>query len=396
MNRGRSARPHRSIAVVVETSNAYARGILRGIHDYQREHPEWSVYLTEHGRHEPDTSLAGTWDGDGVIARIETSATAELVRSMGGPAVDVSAARLVPELPYVETDDDSIVQLAVDHLYDLGLRTIAFFGDPYYAWSRLRHVAYETALARLGLAANAYLLPDRADPQVRWYDQREAIHEWLQSLPKPAGIFACYDACAQQVLEICRYFEILVPEDIAVVGVDDDELLCELSSPPLTSIMPNSRRTGYVAASLLGRMMDGEPVERRKYAIQAIGVHKRVSTDFVTVEDPAVARALAYIRNHAHANITVADVVRDGALSRRALETRFRRALDRTIHQEIARARTDAIRTLLLDTHMPLTEVAETLGFEHPEYVSVLFKKVTGLSPTQFRAQTRGRTSRPW
>ncbi len=390
------SKPHRSIAVVVETSNAYARGILRGIHDYQREHPEWSVYLTEHGRHEPDTSLAGTWDGDGVIARIETSATAELVRSMGGPAVDVSAARLVPELPYVETDDESIVQLAVDHLYDLGLRTIAFFGDPYYAWSRLRHVAYETAVARLDLAANAYLLPDRADPQVRWYDQREAIHEWLQSLPKPAGIFACYDACAQQVLEICRYFEILVPEDIAVVGVDDDELLCELSSPPLTSIMPNSRRTGYVAASLLGRMMDGEPVERRKYAIQAIGVHKRVSTDFVTVEDPAVARALAYIRNHAHANITVADVVRDGALSRRALETRFRRALDRTIHQEIARARTDAIRTLLLDTHMPLTEVAETLGFEHPEYVSVLFKKVTGLSPTQFRAQTRGRTSRPW
>ena len=390
------SRPHRSIAVVVETSNAYARGILRGIHDYQREHPEWSFYLTEHGRHEPDTSLAGTWDGDGVIARIETSATAELVRSMGGPAVDVSAARLVPELPYVETDDESIVQLAVDHLYDLGLRTIAFFGDPYYAWSRLRHVAYETAVARLDLAANAYLLPDRSDPQVRWYDQREAIHEWLQSLPKPAGIFACYDACAQQVLEICRYFEILVPEDIAVVGVDDDELLCELSSPPLTSIMPNSRRTGYVAASLLGRMMDGEPVERRKYAIQAIGVHKRVSTDFVTVEDPAVARALAYIRNHAHANISVADVVRDGALSRRALETRFRRALDRTIHQEIARARTEAIRTLLLDTHMPLTEVAETLGFEHPEYVSVLFKKVTGLSPTQFRAQTRGRTSRPW
>lgn len=390
------SRPHRNIAVIVETSNAYARGILRGIHDYQREHPEWSVYLTEHGRHEPDTSLAGTWDGDGVIARIETSATAELVRSMGGPAVDVSAARLVPELPYVETDDDSIVQLAVDHLYDLGLRTIAFFGDPYYAWSRLRHEAYEAALARLGLAGNVYLLPDRSDPQVRWYDQRDAIHEWLQSLPKPAGIFACYDACAQQVLEICRYFEILVPEDIAVVGVDDDELLCELSSPPLTSIMPNSRRTGYVAASLLGRMMDGEQVERRKYAIQAIGVHKRVSTDFVTVEDPAVSRALAYIRNHSHANITVADVVRDGALSRRALETRFRRALDRTIHQEIARARTEAIRALLLDTDMPLTEVAETLGFEHPEYVSVLFKKVTGLSPTQFRAQTRGRTSRPW
>lgn len=396
MTRGRRARPHRNIAVIVETSNAYARGILRGIHDYQREHPEWSVYLTEHGRHEPDTSLAGTWDGDGVIARIETSATAELVRSMGGPAVDVSAARLVPELPYVETDDDSIARLAVEHLHDLGLRTIAFFGDPFYAWSRFRHEAYEAALARLGLTPYAYLLPDRSDPQVRWHDQREAIHEWLRSLPRPAGVFACYDACAQQLLEICRYYEILVPGDIAVVGVDDDELLCELSSPPLTSITLNSRRTGYVAASLLGRMMDGEPVERRKYAIEAIGVHQRVSTDVVTVQDPAVSRALAYIRNHSHANTTVADVVRDGALSRRALETHFRRALDRTIHQEMTRVRTEAIRRLLLDTDMPLTEIAEALAFEHPEYVSVLFKKVTGSTPKEYRDRARPRTSGPW
>jgi LacI family transcriptional regulator len=385
----RGDRSRRNVAVIVETSNDYARGILRGIHDFQREHPEWSVYLTEHGRHEPDGSFAGNWDGDGVIARIETTVMANIIRSMDVPTIDVSAARLIPELPYVETDDQTIAEQAVSHLADCGLRTIAFFGDPYYNWSRLRYQAYLRIIERLQLEPHSYMLPVRTDPQVRWYDQRDSIRSWLQKLPKPAGIFACYDACAQQLLEICRYYGILVPEDVAVVGVDDDELLCELSSPPLSSVILNSRRTGYVAASLLHQMMNGIPVDRRKYAIASLGVRKRVSTDILAVEDALVAQAIAFIRDNSQHNLTVDDVVHSVPLSRRALETRFKNAVNRTPHQEITRVRANAIRELLYVSDMTLSELAEILSFEHPEYLSVFFKKETGMTPKQYRDEAR-------
>jgi LacI family transcriptional regulator len=224
---------------------------------------------------------------------------------------------------------------------------------------------------------------------VRWYDQRDSIRSWLQKLPKPAGIFACYDACAQQLLEICRYYGILVPEDVAVVGVDDDELLCELSSPPLSSVILNSRRTGYVAASLLHQMMNGIPVDRRKYAIASLGVRKRVSTDILAVEDALVAQAIAFIRDNSQHNLTVDDVVHSVPLSRRALETRFKNAVNRTPHQEITRVRANAIRELLYVSDMTLSELAEILSFEHPEYLSVFFKKETGMTPKQYRDEAR-------
>ncbi|MDR3375748.1 MAG: DNA-binding transcriptional regulator [Ancalomicrobiaceae bacterium] len=383
----------KNVAVIVETSNSYARGVLRGIHDYARTRNGWTLYLTEHGRHEFDESFACNWKFDGAIARVETDRMARIITAMGVPTVDVSAARLIDGLPWVETDDETITRVALDHLQDCGLQNFAYFGDPFYNWSVWRQQSFERILGRPDIiGSRIFNLPVRTEPRVQWWTQREAIRDWLDSLPKPVGILACYDACGQQLLEICRYYDFKVPEDIAVIGVDNDELLCELATPSMSSVIPNSFRTGIVAAQILDCMMSGETLPARKYSIEPLGVRKRVSTDVLTVGDPHVAKAIAFIRQKAHENISVEDVLGIVPLSRRVLEARFRRALNRTPHQEILRARTNAVRELLLETNMSLSEISEALGIEHPEYLSVFFKKETGLTPREYRDQVRGRS----
>lgn len=383
----------RNVALIIETSNSYARGILRGIHEYARARHGWTLYLTEHGRHEIDESFVGNWKFDGVIARIETDQMAGIIKAMNVPTVDVSAARLMEGVPWVETDDEAITRLALDHLRDCGLQNFAFFGDPFYNWSIWRQHAFERILGHPDIIkSQIYNLPKRKEPRVRWWTQRERIRDWLQSLPKPVGIFACYDACGQQLLEICRYYGFMVPEDIAIVGVDNDELLCEITSPSMSSIIPNSFRTGAYAAEILDRLMRGEKLSGRKHSMEPLGVRKRVSTDVLTVGDRHVSNAIAFIRKNAHKNIRVEDVLDIVPLSRRVLEARFRKALDRTPHQEILRVRTNAVRELLLETDMSLSEISEALGIEHPEYLSVFFKKETGLTPREYREQVKGRS----
>ncbi|MBU1304539.1 MAG: XylR family transcriptional regulator [Alphaproteobacteria bacterium] len=381
-----------NVAVIVETSNSYARGILRGIHDYARSR-RWTLHLTEHGRHEIDESFAGNWKFDGIIARIETDGMAGIIAAMDVPTVDVSAARLVPGIPWVETDDEAICRLALQHLRDCGLQNFAFFGDPYYNWSIWRQQAFERMVGPSDSAgARIFNLPARQEPQVRWWTQREAIRAWLDSLPKPVGVFACYDGCGQQLLEICRYYEIKVPDDVAIVGVDNDELLCEITTPSMSSIAPNAFGAGACAAEILDRMLHGEALSDAKHAIAPLGVRKRVSTDVLAVEDRHVAEAIAFIRGNAHRNIGVEDLLGAVPLSRRVLQARFRKALNRTPHQEIARVRTDAVRDLLLETDMSLSQISDAVGIKHPEYLSVFFKKETGTTPREYRDRVRARS----
>ena len=212
---------------------------------------------------------------------------------------------------------------------------------------------------------------------------------WLAKLPRPIGIMACYDIKAQQLLDVCRELEIAVPEEIAVIGVDNDRLLCDLASPPLSSVAPNTQRTGYEAAELLDRMMAGETIASEAHLIAPLGVETRQSTDVLAIDDADVARAVRFIRQNFRSGINVADVLREVPLSRRILESRFRRTLGRTMHQEITRLRMAHVKRLLADTDLPLTEVAQSSGFEHVEYLSVAFKRETGSTPRDFRRKSR-------
>ncbi|GAA0398821.1 XylR family transcriptional regulator [Acrocarpospora corrugata] len=375
----------RHVALLVETSNAYARGLLVGIKKYLVTHPGWSIYLGEHSRHETDLSWLDGWRGDGVLARIENEETARHVRRLGLPAVDLSAAYLAPELPCVETDDDVIARLAVQHFVVRGLRTLAYCGDARFGWSVKRGARFAAHAAQHGLTA----LEFRMEHSRTLAGERLAMADWLLGLPSPVGVLACYDIAGQELLEACKIANLAVPDSVAVLGVDNDELICNLTSPPLSSIQPDSTRTGFLAASLLDEMMSGQAPDPQLYLIEPLRIVTRQSSDILAVGDPLVAQALQLIRDRADEGVPVAAVQRHVGLSRRSLDYRFIQVLGRTVHEEINRVRMERLADLLIQTDWPLPQIAERLHFSHAEYMGVAFKKFTGKSPGEYRRANR-------
>jgi len=389
----RTAPSAKKVALLIETSNAYARGLLRGIVAYIREHRPWSLYLAEHGRGDQPPRWLRGWRGDGIIARIATPALAGALRHMKVPIVDVSAARLITSLPWFETDDAAFAQAAFEHLRERGFTRFGYCGDPRFNWSRWREEHFRRAAEMEGGQYFAYQ-PGRRFPRDD-AAQVEDIARWLRRLPRPIGIMACYDLRGQQLLDACRRCAIAVPDEIAVIGVDNDELLCELSDPPLTSLIPNTHRTGYDAAALLDELMSGKRPPAQTHLVPPVGVATRQSTDVVAIEDRSVAMAMRHIREHACDGINVKDVLRAAPQSRRRLESAFRRLFGRTPHEEILRLQLDRAKHLLVATDLPLSEIADRAGFAHVEYLSVVFKEKFGAPPSRYRARNRpGRSVR--
>ncbi len=387
MRRSHRGRVH--VALLIETSNAYARGLLHGIHDYNREHGGWSCYLGEQRRGEPAPRWLANWQGDGIIARIENAVIARVVRALRVPAIDVSAARTLPELPYVETDDAAIAGLAAQHLMQRGFRHFGFCGDPRFNWSKAREEHFHKQIVAAGFDCRLYHPPEAANRPIPWERERELLARWLRSLPRPVGIMAAYDIRGREVLDVCREIGINVPDEAAVLGVDNDELLCDLADPPLSSVIPDTRRTGYEAARLLDRMMAGQKIEPGAHLIPPLGIATRDSTDVLATDDTDISTAVRFIRSHATEGINVEDVLRVVPLSRRVLEARFQKLLGRTPHEEITRTRLERVKELMTETDLSLTAIAHRTGYKHVEYLSVAFKRETGQSPGEYRGQYR-------
>lgn len=374
---------HPQIALLIETSNAYARGLLRGVMAYIREHRPWSLHLSEHNRGDKPPGWLRKWHGDGIIARIENPAIAEALRPLKMPIVDMSAARLIPALPWFETDDAAIASLAAEHLLERGFKHFGFCGERRFNWSNWRCEHFQNFVRSAGHACSVYTPRKRNSPKDE--DEVSDIAAWIQTLPKPLGVMACYDLRGQQVLDACRQLGVAVPDDVAVIGVDNDDLLCELASPPLSSVIPNTHRTGYEAAALLDAMMSGKRATGETHLIPPLGIETRQSTDTLAIEDRHVARAVHYIRRHACDGIKVQDVLKAVPHSRRLLESRFKKFIGRTPHEEILRVQLDRVKQLLTETALSLEDIAERSGFAHVEYLSVVFKREVGMPPSKFR-----------
>lgn len=381
----------KQVALLIETSNGYARGLLSGINIYLRENRPWSIFLSEYSRNNTDLTWLREWQGDGIIARIENEQTARFIKDAGLPTVDLSASRMIPSLPYVETNDQSIAQLAAEHFLERGFKHIGYYGDSRFRWSKLRCTYLEAYLAERGYHCHTFEATENPLGEKSWKTEKDKLVQWLYDLPKPIGIMACYDICGQQLLEACRIARIAVPDEVAVLGVDNDELLCELSNPPLSSIQTNAVKTGYQAAVLLERMMSGEVIGGQMHLIEPLNVEVRLSTNVLAVEDKMVSDAVRFIRNHAYDDIQVQDILEQLKVSRRILESRFQKALGRTPHDEIINVKLKLVKRLLLDTKLSLAVIAERIGFKHTEYMSVVFKRATGIRPGEFRQQNKHR-----
>lgn len=382
--------PHK-VALLIESSNAYARGIMHGIAAFMRERQPWSIYLSESNRGEPSLDWLGRWKVDGIIARVENTAIARAVKRLRIPIVDVSAARLAPSLPWVETDDVSIAKIAAEHLLERGFKHFGYCGDDRFNWSIWRQKRFEELIQIAGHSCSACCASARRS--VNEENEIGNIAKWVAGLPRPAGIMACYDYRGRQVLNACRRFGIAVPDEVAVIGVDNDDLLCDLADPPMSSVIPNTYRTGYEAAALLARMMAGERVKAEAHLIAPVGVATRQSTDVLAIEDRNIAAAVRFIREHACDNINVKDILKAAPQSRRLLEYRFKKLIGRTPHEEIIRVQLNHVKLLLAESDMSLERIAERAGFAHVEYLSTVFHREEGLPPGRYRALNRPKSA---
>lgn len=377
--------PYKRVALIIETSNEYARGLLHGIRHYVNKNQNWILSLWEHDRSSTDISWLSNWHGDGIIARIENEKIASYIQKSGLPAVDLSAGRLLPRLSCFETNDTAIAHLAFNHLIEKGYRHFAFCGDSQFLWSQQRQSCFEKSVIAAGHSFSCF---DSAQFRTNtkngdWYE----LVDWLKKLPKPCGIMACYDIQGRHLLEACRFEYIPVPEDIGVIGVDNDILLCELSHPNLTSIRPNTIKTGYEAANFLDNIMSGLSYEPKVNSIDPLEIIERQSTELVVHDDKYLALSLKFIRENSHLAINVQDILDMMPISRRVLENLYRKKIGRTPHEVIIDTKIRKAKQLLIETQLTISQIAEKTGFVNADYFSVVFKKIASITPSEFRKE---------
>jgi LacI family transcriptional regulator len=230
--------------------------------------------------------------------------------------------------------------------------------------------------------------PGAGGPEV-WEQQQRSLAQWLQALPKPLGVMTTNDLMGQQILEACQRLQIRVPEEVAVVGADNDEPICRIASPPLSSVIINDHQRGYEAAALLDRMMAGAPPPAQPIYVEPAGVATRASTDIMAIEDQPIVEALRFLREHCCERINVDDVVKEVPLSRSVLERRFRKVVGRSINSEIVRLRINRAVELLTETALELKVVAQRAGFGTQSYMNAVFQAKVGKTPGSFRRLAR-------
>jgi LacI family transcriptional regulator len=379
------------VALLIESSHGYGRDLLVGIAQYLRIHGPWAVEFEEGNPCEtlPSWFFNSKWDG--AILRVKNKVVARTIHKLGLPAVDLYGGLPGLKIPTIRSDENVVGRLAAEHLLERGFRQFAFCGYNGTDWSDMRKAGFEQCVAEAGFPCQLFQNPRHPFPSCASdYEEHGTKYElqlsrWLHSLPKPVGVMTCNDARARQIVTLCQEINLRVPDDVAVIGVDKDEIISELSDLPISSVILDTRRIGYEAAALLNRMMRGETRDTGKFLVEPKGVATRLSTEVLAVEDRHIATALRFIRDHACDGMDIPSLLKVVPLSRSSLERRFAYVLKRSPKEEIIRVQLERAKQLLTGSDLKMSSVAEKAGFQHVEYLSRIFKKRTGLTLKQFR-----------
>lgn len=385
------------VALLIETARGYGRGLLRGIVRYARVHGPWSFYVTP-GDFVQSLPRMQRWGGTGIIARIETPEIAAAIVKTGLPAIalDLSEEQLrsdssLARLSEVSSDSRGAARMVAEHLVQRRFRHYAFVGVPDRIWSKRREESFCESVERAGFSVEVYRPPRRKADRV-WDREQPILAAWLRRLPKPAGLMVCNDDRGREVLEACRTAGVWAPDELAVVGVDNDELLCEVADPPLSSVAFDAEQGGYRAAALLDQLMHRRVRRPQRLVVEPRYVVLRRSSDILALDDGDVVQAMRFIQDHAAEPIQSADVVRHVQVSRRALEIRFQKALGRTLHDAIQAAHLDQATRLLLETDLSIPHLAEASGYRTASYMIQVFRQQRGMTPARYRAKQRSTT----
>ena len=383
----------KNVALLIESSRSYGRNLLRGIAQYSRTKGDWSLLHEERTIDDDLPSWLMEAEVDGVIARPDDHLIQPL-RALGVPIVDVRCREKYSGIPQVETDDRAVARLAFDHLWEQGFRRFAYCGFRRAHYSENRLSSFRDCVSAKNAPFTVYETDSASGATLTSIERSglldvRLLSTWLKGLDPPTGLFVCNDIRGQQVLNTCRKLGVSVPDDLGVIGVDDDDAICPLSNPPLSSVRPDAERIGYRAAETLAGLMTGDqPLAEIEY-IPPTGVAQRLSTQVFAVEDREVAQACRFIRENVGNRIDVSDVSELTSLSRRQLERRFRLALGHTPHQEITSARVARVKQLLTETDLPLEQLAPLAGYDYKERLSAVFKRETQETPGQYRQRMR-------
>jgi LacI family transcriptional regulator, galactose operon repressor len=380
------------VALLVETSRGFGREFLLGMARYSRLHGPWSFHITP-GDYKQVVPKMKQWGGTGIIARIADQQIAKAVVNANVPTIvigltdeQMSSDNPLSKFSEISSDPVEVSRIAAEHLIERRLTRFAYVGSDDRGWSRRRERTFRQYLAERSFEPYVYPAPKvRRDRD--WEREQTFLARWMGRLPTPIGVFACDDDRGREVLEACKLAGLNVPEDVAVVGVDNDEVFCELADPPLSSVALNAETAGYRAAALLDEMMQGREVKRQHIVVEALGIVRRRSTDIVAVDDEDIANALQFIRSQNGQDISVDRVAEEVAVSRRSLEKRFRQVIGRTILEEIQLNKLERAKRLLLETTYPISKVAEVAGFGSAGYFIQFFQKQVGRTPRKYRVE---------
>jgi LacI family transcriptional regulator len=382
------------VALLVESSRAYGRGILLGVARFVREHDPWSIFFQDLNLCDDTPGWLKNWRGEGIISRLENRDVVGLIRRLKVPAVYLRRVARHAGMPSILTNNKAVSRLCFEHLNERGFRHFAFCGFNGADYSDERRESFVELVKQAGLRCHVYTegrqlaKADTAQYEGCGLKDGGLVANWIKELPKPIGVMACNDMRGQQVLDACRATGVASPEEIAVIGVDNDDVLCCLSDPPLSSVVPNAEQIGYQAAVLLGQMMTGVRTAPVEMFVEPSGIITRRSTEVLAMDDRQIAAATSFIREHACEGIDVSAVLRAVPMSRSTLDRRFIKILGRSPKDEILRVRLNRAKQLLAETDFPLYLIAERVGLEHVEHLSRIFKSRIGITPSGFRSQS--------
>jgi len=391
--------PLRRVALAYPVAVPWMALFMRGVGDYAKRHGGWTLLTsppTLTGAEEAAMnifSLRG-WKGDGVIAAIGSEEEARAARRLKVPVVNLSGALQSPGLPRVMIDHYAVGRVAAEHLVERGFRHLAYYGIDGPLYSQHRAAGFRYVAEHAGIDYHELQSSRILEPRATWRQRVGPLERWLKRLPKPVGLLAVQDYRARVVVDVCASLGLRVPHDVAVIGVDDDPTVCEFCEPTLSSVSRNAWRNGYEAATMLDLLMSKRAPARPEVLVSPDGVIPRQSTDTVVVDEPHVAAAVHYMRDHLAEAINVTDVVRQADISRRQLEQRFRRMLNCTPHEYLSKLRVQRAKQLIEDQpRMKIRALATRCGFSSTERLRLVFRRWTGQTPQQYRAERRRGTS---
>ena len=372
----------KKIILLLETSRAFGRELIMGIVRYSKLNSSWSFYKEPTDLKSSIPNLTN-WNPDGIIMR-DTLITKDLLK-LSVPTIFAPHFHYPKNIPIIITDSYSIANMASRHFLDKGFKNLAYCGYDGIVWSEERKFYFNLFNSECGIKTSNYV-PSKKIRLDDWEKEQQHVCKWIKELPKPVGIFACNDDRGQHILELCKLLDLKVPEEVAVLGVDNDPMVCEFGDPPLSSIALNTESAGFEAAKLLDKMMRSrKKISNKQIIVTSSHIVQRQSSDILAVSDEDVRLAIKYIKDNANNKILIKNVVGAAGINRRALQKKFKETIHRSIYSEIQQTRVESISKMLIETNLPISQITSLFNFTDVEHISRFFKKEKGIGMREFR-----------